>query len=154
MASSMICECTGPWWCRQRWVKNSETGQLHCNKVSVFWSSVDFCASAGSVCVLEPVCHGHYQIKNRNQRGSDLPKHGCALYLRERWTKERLPKERAPQCVGTSNHPKDLPLPARNSGGSCEGNTGAFLLFAFCTCHTLFPNSCSILNFVLLYMFV
>lgn len=49
-----------------------------------------FSASAGPVRVLEPVCDGHYQIKNRNQRGSDLPKHGCSLHLRERWAQERL----------------------------------------------------------------
>lgn len=67
-----------------------------------------FGASAGSVRVLEPVCNGHHQIKDRNQRGSDLPKHGCSLHLRECWTKERLAQERLPQC-GDIYHTKDLP---------------------------------------------
>lgn len=55
--------------------------------------------SAGSVRVPEPVRHGHHQIKNWNQRGSNLPKHRRALYLRERRTEEGLWQKRVRQRI-------------------------------------------------------
>lgn len=58
---------------------------------------------AGSVCVLKPVRHGHNQGKNWNQCGSNLPKHCCTLYLRERRTQKRLSQKQLPQCIGQKN---------------------------------------------------
>lgn len=55
--------------------------------------------SSGSVRVPEPVRHGHHQIKNWNQRGSNLPKHRRALYLRERRTEEGLWQKRVRQRI-------------------------------------------------------
>lgn len=63
------------------------------------WTFV-FDVLAGPVCVLKPVCLGHHQIKNWNQRGSNLPKRSCAVYLRERRTKKGFPQKRVPQCIG------------------------------------------------------
>lgn len=80
------------------------------NTAHVVWN--DECAAAqwicvfhvpaGSVCVLKPVCHGHHQIKNWNQCGSNLPKHRCTLYLWERRTKERFSQKRVPQRIRSS----------------------------------------------------
>lgn len=122
-----------------------------CDCAAAQWTFV-FDISAGSVCVLKPVCHGHYQIKNWNQCGSNLPKHSCSLYLRECRTKERLPQKRVPQCVGPRNH-SSLLLLSRNRADVCEGNALDRLCCMYVVNMSCFCwESCSFLDLNLYFM--
>lgn len=107
---------------------------------------------AGSVCVLKPVCHGHYQIKNWNQCGSDLPKHSCTLYLREYRAKERLPQKRVPRCVGPEPSPRRSSAPVQELRSSLRREH--WIDSAVCILYTsrFVQNLCSILNFILYFV--
>lgn len=98
MALSTTCACTGPSWCRQRWVTDS--AYRHHDTSARWANALGF--SAGSVRVPKPVRLGHHQVQNRKQCGSHLPEHGSSFHLREHRTTQELLQ--VPGRIDPTNH--------------------------------------------------